>query len=736
GHLVLLSAWPDWVLWLAIALAALLGWLIRSRLAHAAAAIRNWRAGVIWILQASLAALLRLLLWQPALAVAELKPQQNIIAVLVDDSQSMGIADQGAPRLTEAVDALQHGVLAGLRQKYQVRLYRLDSTLTRIPDLKGLRPSAPATHLGDSLERLAQDTADLPIGAVVLLSDGADNAGGLDLNTVAALRARHVPVHTVGFGREQVPQDVEVDEVQVAPRALADSRLSAIVRFHQRGYAGRTATLTIRDASGVLASRAVTFGDDGLTQSTTMLFNAGAAGTRVLGFSLTPQPGEANTINNAVTRLVNVDADRRNVLYVEGEPRWEYKFIRRAEDGDPMVRLASMLRTTQNKIYRQGVSSPAELAEGFPTRPEDLFAYQALIIGSVDATYFTPAQQDLIRQFVDRRGGGLLLLAGRASLADGGWGTSSLADLLPVVLPTSRTTFHFDPATAELAPAGDDSPITRLVDDASANAQLWKKLPYLMNYQEAGTPKPGAVVLANLLASGHRMPLLVTEQYGHGRTAVLASSGTWRWQMSLPVGDPTHARFWQQLVRWLVTDTPGPVVVSVPNQVLLDDGHVALSADVRGKDYQPAPDAHVEAHILGPGGLSARLDMTPVPDAPGTFHADWTADRAGSYLTEVVAEREGQELGRDVLTFQRMDGVAEHFHTGQNRDLLTRLASQTGGRYWQPADLAQLPSAIAFSDAGVSTRQVMDLWNMPIVFALLLLLKSAEWLLRRRWGIV
>ena len=120
-------------------------------------------------------------------------------------------------------------------------------------------------------------------------------------------------------------------------------------------------------------------------------------------------------------------------------------------------------------------------------------------------------------------------------------------------------------------------------------------------------------------AGGRKMPLLITENYGRGRTAVLATSGTWRWQMSQPLGDPTHDMFWQQLLRWLVTDTPGHVVASVPNQMLFDDGHVQLSADVRDKEFQPAPDAQVEAHILGPGGVSARSRLTPDPNTPGIF---------------------------------------------------------------------------------------------------------------------
>jgi hypothetical protein len=235
---------------------------------------------------------------------------------------------------------------------------------------------------------------------------------------------------------------------------------------------------------------------------------------------------------------------------------------------------------------------------------------------------------------------------------------------------------------------------------------------------------------------GRKMPLLVTENYGRGRTAVLATSGTWRWQMNLPVGDQTHTLFWQQLLRWLAADSPGHVVSSIPSQVLLDDGRVALSAEVRGADYQPVVDARVEAHIIGPGGLAARLEMTPVPEMPGSFQADWTAERPGSYLSEVTAQRGSEQIGRDVLTFQRVDGVAENFHTEQNRDLLDRLASQTGGRYWRPQDLSKLPEEISYSEAGVSSRETREIWNMPAVFLLILLMRFAEWLVRRRRGIV
>jgi len=760
GQFALLGAWPKWILvLLMVAAAAGLAGLIHSRLQRAAPVMRSWRAWVIWSLQTLLAALLLVLLWQPAITVAELKPQQNIIAVLVDDSRSMAISEDGSTRQAQAVKALQNGVLASLSRSFQTRLYRVDDVPARIDSLKDLQPNAPSTRIGESLKQLTEETSDLPIGAIVLLSDGGDNTGGISADAISALRARHIPVHTVGFGRERAQHDVELDDAVVAPRALAESRLAARITFHQRGYAGAKVNLTVRgtvgnDSAGqgkLLASRTVTLGPDGNLQTETLMFDSGGAGARTLEIAAAPLAGEENIANNTLTRVVNVGSEPRRILYVEGEPRWEYKFIRQAEEDDRMVQIASIDRTSENKFYRQGISDPKELADGFPTRPEDLFVYQGLIVGSVEAGYFTPGQQELIHQFVDRRGGGLLLLGGQFALADGGWNASNLVDLLPTALPTQPGTFHRegDPksgtthTTAELAPAGVDSIITRLVDDPAANSAKWKKLPYLMDYEDAGTPKPGAVVLANMITpEGRKLPLLTTENFGRGRTAIMATGGSWRWQMSSPLGDTAHDLFWQQLLRWLVSDTPGHVAASVPAQMLLDNGAVTFTAEVRDQNYNPAPDARVEAHILGPSGVSALVEMTGVPDSPGQFQAAWSAPKSGAYLTEVTAQRADaktgtvKELGRDVLTFQRMDGVAENFHTEQNRDLLERLAAQTGGQYWKPADLGKLAADIPFSEAGVTMRETRDLWNLPLVFLVLLLLRFSEWWLRRKWGIV
>jgi uncharacterized membrane protein len=746
GTFVFLGGWPVWTLILAIlAAAAFFGWMLLRRAGDAR--VRGAKSVAVWLLQTALASLLLLMLWHPALSVATLRPQQNIVAVVVDDSSSMAVDDSGnGSRRGAALSALNSGLLENLQKRFQVRLYKFSDQLDRITKLDGLNSSGQSTHIGDSLKQVLADASSLPIGAVVLLSDGADNSGGIDLETINEIRRQRIPVHTIGFGREKMAHDVEISDVQVPQRALPDSRLSAEVSFHQHGYPGQKAKITLKDAGKVLAMREVTLKGDGVEQNEAILFNAGSAGVKTIETSIDPLPGEENAKNNKLTRLVNVDQRKPRILYIEGEPRWEFKFLRRAVEDDQNINLVSILRTTQNKIYRQGINDPKELEDGFPTKVEELFGFDGLIIGSSEAAYFTTSQQQLIRDFVDRRGGGVLFLGGKDALADGGYAKSLFTDLLPVILPDKKNTFQrvypeengtlHNIATVELTAAGRDSLITRLDEDPERNVEHWKKLPYLMNFEIPGQPKPGAVVLVDGIVNGNRFPLLITQNFGRGRTAVFATGGSWRWRMLLPLADKSHSMFYTQLLRWLVNDTPRRVVASTPQQVLEDQSHVKLHAQVRDRTYLPSADATVEAHILGPEGLAEGVTMTPDPLEQGTYTADYTTPKPGSYLVEMIAKRGSDELGRDTLTFRREDGVAENFRVEQNRELLEKLASETGGKYYKPEDAGKLGKDISYSEAGITVRETRDLWDMPIVFLLVLMLRSGEWLLRRKWGVI
>jgi uncharacterized membrane protein len=736
GTFVLLGAWPRWVLLLAIVgTAAALGFFCLRRREQFTKSMQGSRPVILWLLDSAVIAVLLLMLWQPAISVTALKPQQNIIAVVVDDSRSMALKDSGETRALEASKLLDSGLLKSLDGRFQVRLYRLGAGVERIHNTGELNANRPSTQIDKGLRQLADEAATLPIGAVVLLSDGADNSGGVDLATISELRRRHLPVSTVGFGKTELSKDIELDGLEVPAKALEGSRLEAMVTIRQNGFSGQRTRINLVGGAGVVASREITL-KDSPEQVEALEFNAGKSGTRTVEVRLEPLPGETNVENNRLSRAIAVDGTKRRVLYVEGEPRWEYKFIRRALDDDPAIQVVSMLRTTQNKIYRQGIATPNELEEGFPSKAEDLFEYQGIILGSVEEAFFTPAQAQMIKDFVDSRGGGLLFLGGRWGLGDGGYNVPPFADLLPVQLPARKNTFQRNFVAAELTDAGRKSLLCRIDEDADKSDRHWEILPYLANYQDPGVAKPGAVVLGKVDAGGTRVPLLVTENFGRGRTAVFATGGSWRWRMQQPVGDVSQETFWRQMLRWVAGATPSRVVASTPNAQLEDDGRIKLRAEVRDAKYLPAGDAEVEANVISPDGTSQLVTLRPEPLIMGVYSTEWNAPKAGSYIAEFTARSGNKVLGKDVLTFRREDGVAENFHHEQNRDLLRKLAEETGGRYYTPSEAKRISKEVAYSEAGITSRETKDLWDMPAVFLLVLGLKSTEWLLRRRWSVV
>ncbi len=212
---------------------------------------------VLWALQSALLAVLLVMLWQPAVSVAALREQQNIVAVVVDSSRSMALQDAGAAREEVARKLLDGGLLKNLRGRFQVRLYGLGAGIARVENTAALKAADGSTQIGKGLRQLADEAATLPLGAVVLISDGADNSGGVDLETLAELRRRRLPVYTVGVGKRELSNDIELDGLDLPAKALEGSRLQATVTIRQSGFSGQRTRLNLTGGGAVLASQEV-----------------------------------------------------------------------------------------------------------------------------------------------------------------------------------------------------------------------------------------------------------------------------------------------------------------------------------------------------------------------------------------------------------------------------------------------------------------------------------------------
>ena len=726
GEIVLAADWPLWLFATAFAVGALL----LATLAWRRGRQLGWpRLLLLCALQWAMLALALLLLWQPSLLLKTLRSGENSIAIMLDDSASMATVDPQTARSAQARQVLDSPALRQLTRDYKPRRYLFDRDARAVESLETPATTGTATAVGGSVLQVLRTLQSTPLGAVVLISDGADSAGALDPDQLANIAGFGVPVHVVGIGRETMPEDLELQDVLLPEKTLPGTSLSARVTVRHDG-AG-VARIKAYDGQRFLGSTDLTLPADAAVTSGFIGFELGDSGYRNLRFSVDPKPGERELANNSRTRVVQVAARRASVLYVEGEPRWELKFMRRALDNDQGVRLVSLLRTSPNGYYRQGVDRPDELQAGFPVNRAALFRYDAIVIGSLPAAWFKTDQLQLLREFVSERGGSLLMLAGPNGLGGGGWGNTEVGRLLPAQLSDAEGTFMRQQGQVELTPRGRRSAMLKLAEQGAANDTAWASLPKVADYQSIGALRPAAVSLLNVRVGERVQPLLVTQPYGRGHTSILATGGTWRWQMLLPLADQRHEQFWRQLLRGLVAEVPEPFELQARSQ----GDQLVVRAELRDESYAPVRDATLSA-VAGSGGESLQVPMQPVAGQPGSYVGQLTVTRSGAYFVDATARRGGKQLASARAVVQHDRGDAEGFSLRQNRALLEQLARATGGQYWQATDLAGLPDAVRASAAGVTRQELRALWDMPAVFLLLLLLKGTEWLLRRRWSVV
>ena len=717
------SGWPLWLMAVAVIafLAAISYFLIRRP------GNMHWgQLAAIGAVQCLMFAVVLLVLWQPALVSERLLRGENAVAIMLDTSGSMTFSEGAETRMIQAQALLTPEALADIAEIYTILPYGFDGSANQMDSFTTLPNPGDTTNLGQSILQTLRQASGASLGAVILISDGADNNGAIaqaDLNEIASFG---VPIHTIGMGREEIPEDLELTEVSLPEKALPGTTLSARVgiRHDQGGFA----RIKVYDGDTFLTTEEIVLGNN---QEMTLAFvdiDAPEPGQLDLRFTLDPINNETNLANNTRAHVVDVEENRYRILYIEGEPRWEYKFMQRALNDDPSIQLSTLLKVTPNKYYRQGIESPDQLANGFPSDRAELYEYDALIIGSFNAAELTSEQQEMIRDFVSDRGGSLMMLAGLNGLGLGGWGETVVNDILPSRLNMDEANFIREKAPVSLTDNGRLAPMLQFSDSESENDELWSELPEVADHQQLGPLRPAATTLLEVNVEGRMQPLLVTQPYGRGQSFILATGGTWRWQMSLPVEDMRHETFWRQMTRALVANSPRPFELSSQ----IENEEIMVRAQVRDPDAEENQGLEISVVVASENNDVVNLELQPVSGRPGVFEAGFRPSETGLYSIEAIS-RVGETLLGSSTTAVRYDQGLEIFNVRQNRPLLERVSEVTGGQYWSPEQWDEIPEAISYSTAGITEQQISYLWDAPFFFLLLVLLKAAEWLLRRHW---
>lgn len=685
----------------------------------------------------TLLALLGFCLLRPSLSVTSLVQQRGYLAVLIDDSRSMSIKDDGGQSRAQTMRSwlgADAAVRRRLEDRFRVRYYRFAEHAVRsLPD--SLRQDGAATDLGGALGHVTQDMAGLPLAGVVLVSDGADNAQRDLAESLLPLRAASVPVFAVGVGSENGQRDVQVSRVAIPAGVLKDATIVADVELRHPGYGGETVRVEVEDAGRLLAREDVRLARGSDFTSVKLSFTATDAGPRKLRVRVAPVRGEKLLQNNERSALLEVRNRREKILLVEGEPRFEAKFMRRALADEKNLQLAVLQRTAPEKFLRLDVDSAGELANGFPKTRSELFAYRALILGNIEASFFTHKQLQMIAEFVSRRGGGLLMTGGPHSFSEGGWAGTPVAEALPLELMRSGGDRRFIQIKAAPTRAGIVHPITRLAGGEQASSARWQGLPELSSANVTGGLKAGATSL--LTAGGSGAIILAQQRYGRGVALAFTPQDSWLWQMhaSVAVSDQTHETFWRQLLRYLVQDASDPIRIAVP-AVARTGQPVTLSAVVEDSVFAGVNDAVVSARLRNPSGGESDVPVSWKGGADGEFAASLSLHEPGLHEITLEARRGDELIGTRAAFIEATTDDIEFFDPQARSSTLRRIADETGGRFYTASNIASIADDITLLGRGETVREQKDLWDMPVIFILLLTLVCAEWLYRRRKGLV
>lgn len=698
-------------------------------------------------LRVALVGFLALLLMRPVLVVSSVIPKSNYIAVLADDSRSMQLNDEnGRTRIQAVKDTLAptNAFARGLDAKFKTNTYAFAANTTKIKDPIELGANGVSTDLAGALQQAVKDATGSSLAAIVVMSDGGANTPRDLAASLRDIRARNLPVFTVGVGSTERFKDAEMVRVTTPRRVLTGSAVMADALVRLSGYGNQKISVAVSEDGHALKTEQFDV-KGGESETVSIEFTPSSPGAHRYTFAITPLDGETTTEDNTQETLIEVTNDQPKVLYIEGEPRWEYGKLRQTlSKNEKNVVLVSVLRSADGKFYRQGVEGPNDLESGFPKTDEELFAYQGLVLGSIEANFFSYDQLRNIEQFVARRGGGFLALGGSRSFDAGKYADTPVADLLPLKLsgvvdaPEMAETANYK---AVLTQRGYKHAITRLVEQRDASAKEWDALPPISIPEVLTMPKPGATIIleARNTKAGRSVPLLAEERYGHGRTLALTASDTWRWRMQMDSKNQSHENFWRQMLRYVVSTTPRQFEVLAERDVYAAGDPVRLRGEVNNKKFEAVKDAQVTARITKPSGAGVDLQMpfnfAAESSEASDYQGELKADEMGLYKVELTAKQGGATLGTAQSSFLVTELNREFHDAAQNTELLKRVAAETGGKYFPLSRANELLEELTYLEGKNSERVSKELWDMPINFMLLVGLASAEWFLRKKKGL-
>ena len=714
-----------------------------------------------------LLAMILFLLNRPILTLGQSRVEPSVLAVMVDDSSSMRVPDVGNKSDPQTrLGVVQHllsgsnfDLLKSLQSKHNVRLYRFDRDAVPITEVQvsSLKPMGESTQVLPSILTVMRDLQGQRVAGVVVLSDGRDTpshgmAGGLD-----ALKNYGTKVYPIAVGSDQQPKNIEVQNIQLDDVAFKGDVVNVKAMVRGQGYeANHAVHLVLKDKK----TNVILAGKDGKPAEVTiniaddkpvpveLQWQTKEVGNREIVFEAIKQAGELDDADNSRTAMVSVLEAKISVLFVDGYPRWDYRYLKNAMIRDKTIDVSCLLASADFNFLQEGnkplPSSGKNVAGHFPDTLDQLMEYDVVVLGDVDPRYFSDSQLQLINEFVNR-GGGFEMVAGER-FSPQAYRNTPIEAVLPVSLAHVVASDTAVPITQGFRPSvtkvGATTSIFRFFADQATNEEYLKhKLPELFWYCRGIVAKPSVgEVLAEhpteMGPDGHKTPLLVAGRFG-GRTLFCGFDDSWRWRFY--TNEPVFDAYWMQQLRYLARNRK------------IGQRRLTLAADQPA--YELGQQVRLTLRVIDPGLVrqlpdQLRVQVKDAADQPvrmetlvrqdgndgELYAASFMADKVGKFTVHLPPIVTGVDMMETPI-----EVTLPHMELNDprvDRVQLSQLASETLGSTIDFADAAEQLKKIPSAAKVIPIVTGQPVWNAPITMVVFVLLISLEWVVRKVNGMV
>ncbi len=607
--------------------------------------------------------------------------------------------------------------------------------MSPIPSLQGLVAEESGTSISDSLEAVAKTGRGVPLAGILLLSDGLETSSRRAETVLNNLGIQGIPVYTIPFGLAD-PDDVSIRNIVMQEVAFTGDKVPIRVQIRSKGYEKRSVTLTVRLNGRSVASRRIKLA--GGLQFEDIFFNVDLSekGAAKVEIALDPFADEATAENNVVTRSVRVVNEKINVLCIEGSARWEFRYLRAMLKRDPRINATFIATRSGPEIARNST----EYIARFPERREEAFKYDLVILGDVDATFFSGDEFLRLEELVRERGGSLLMLCG-SRYSPTSYAGTPIEKMLPVKFePEAEWEAVEDSVYPVLTPEGKSSLVMTLEMDQEENDSVWSRVAPLDRIPPLLEPRPGATVLATLSDSRSRVkqyPLVAWQRYGTGKCMLIGTDRLWL--LRFKTGDKYHWRVWSQCIQFLTLSR----LMGEHKRIRLEtdrafysvNGQVQIYAHLLDDRFEPIMQSGFAVSVRPldlPGALPQSLTLRPDSGNPGLYEGYFSPTRPGRYRLEANAT--DRSLA-STTEFQVADVEPEMDDTAMQLEQLRRIAELSGGKCLSVLGVSELQSLLNLEQHKTTFTTQIPLWDTGWLALVLVTLMGVEWLVRRRYDL-